>query len=220
MSDLAIYGTFLSQPTRSVLTFCRLLSIPFTNHSINPMLGENQTPDFQRINPMQSVPAIVHNDYHLWESAAIVPYLADAYQIDNQWYPKDPKIRARINAYLHWHHAATREPLITYIRVKVIEPRFFGAPELTEETEAPYKAKLEEWFQVFGWQLMETNYAARTQEASIADIFAYNEMFSVHQFVDLERYPKVKTWFDEIGRIEVVKEYSEQVLEVEAKLLG
>jgi glutathione S-transferase len=219
MSDLTIYGMVLSQPVRSVILFCRLSNIQFSHQSIATYRKENLTEEFTRINPIQTIPAIVHNGYNLWESAAIVPYLADAFNVDNQWYPKDIKIRGRINAYLHWHHQTTRAPLTGYVRAKIIAPAFYGAPKLTEETEAPFKAAVEEWFQTFKWQLAETGYAARTQGLTIADIFAYNELVTVSRIVDISAHPEVKMWFDEIGAIPAVQEMAQEALQIFAKII-
>jgi glutathione S-transferase len=213
MSDLIVYGMLLSQPLRSVLTFCRLSDIPFSHSPTSTFQKEHLTEAFSKINPMQTVPAIAHNGFNLWESAAIIPYLADAFDVDNQWYPKDIKIRGRINAYLHWHHQTTRAPLTGYLRAKLTWPRFFGAPELTEETEAPYKAAVEEWFKTFKWQLEETSYAARTQEPTIADIFVYNELLNVLSIVQIDAHMEVKKWFEEIGEIAAVREMTQEVEE-------
>ena len=102
--SLKIYGLMLSQPMRTVIAFCKLSNVPYEYQEVSIPKGEHLTEDFARINPHQRVPAIVHGDYNLWESPAIVAYIADAFNVDNQWYPKDIKVRGRINAYLHWHH--------------------------------------------------------------------------------------------------------------------
>lgn len=41
--------------------------------------GEHRQPDFLTLNPMGKVPAIVDSDLTLWESGAILLYLADQY---------------------------------------------------------------------------------------------------------------------------------------------
>lgn len=128
MSDLIIYGHVLSQIASSVMVFCRLSLISYIHKDLNIFLKEKISDKFLRINSFQEMPAIVHEDYNLLESAAIVAYLADTFNIDNQWYPKDNKIRGRINAYLHWHHQGTREPISGYLMAKVSGPRFFRAP--------------------------------------------------------------------------------------------
>ena len=197
--SLTIHGHQFSQPSRSFEIFARACSIPYEFHFIDLMKNEHLTDEYKLINPDQSVPAITHGDYSLWESAAIVAYLADAFNIDNQWYPKDIKIRGRINAYLHWHYLSCRVPLAGYIIAKLFAPKYFGAPELTPETEAPVRAKFDEFFSTFKWILSETGYAARTQEATVADIFAYNEISSTILIgYDFAGQPEVKAWYDKI----------------------
>jgi glutathione S-transferase len=41
--------------------------------------GEQKKPEFLAINPMGRVPALVDGDYKIWESGAILLYLADKY---------------------------------------------------------------------------------------------------------------------------------------------
>lgn len=219
MSDLTVYGNVFSQPTRSVLTFCRLSGIEHTHKDLNFLKREHLSEEFTLINPFQAMPAIVHGTFNLWESAAIVPYLADSYNVDNQWYPKDLKIRARINAYLHWHHQGTRDPIVSYLRAKLFAPKF-GAPELTEETEAPYKAKLEEWYETFTWVLSETHYAARTATPTIADVFAYNEVFNAMPIMNLDAHPAIKAWFDELSAVPIIREIGQEAQEVYRKFLS
>ena len=40
---------------------------------------------------------------------AILQYLAAKFSTPDHWYPKDAAARAKINEYLCWHHANTRE---------------------------------------------------------------------------------------------------------------
>jgi glutathione S-transferase len=217
MSELTIYGMLPSPCVRNVVIFCRLSSIPFTQQLIRVGSPEIRSEEYGKINPMQTIPAIVHNGYNLWDSAAIIPYLADAFNVDNQWYPKDIKVRARINAYIHWHHQATRAPLAGYMRAKVVFPTFYGAPPLTPEAEVPFKEAVEEWFSNFKWQLKDTGYAARTLGPTIADIFAYNELISMTEIVDIPAHPEVKAWCDGIGMIDVVQEITREVAEMMKK---
>lgn len=221
MSELKIYTHPLNQPGRSVGAFCKLSGIEFTSQTMNILSGETSTEEFTRINPFQMLPAIVHNGFNVWESAAIVNYLADAYNIDNQWYPKDIKIRARINAYLHWHHQNVRDPVSDYIRVKYGGPKFFGLPELTPEAEAPFRQKLNTCIENFTWLISETHYAARTSTPTIADVFAINELHGAKFLgVNFDDHPAIKTWYDEISAIPVVAEVLAVAEETISKILA
>lgn len=215
MSELVVYGTPASQPVRSVLFFLKQSGIEYTYKEVSLMKGENMTEEFTKINPFQSLPAIVHDGFNLWESAAIVSYLADAYNVDNQWYPKDPRVRGRINAFLHWHHQNIRAPLVNYLWAKYYGPKVKGAPQLTEETERPLKEGLQTWYENFEWLLNDTGFVARTEKATIADVFAYNEItLGLLIPMDLDAHPKIRTWFDNIGNDPVIQELLSSALDV------
>ena len=46
MSELEIYADYLSQPSRTLIIFCRMANIPFTFKEIRMMKGENKTQEF------------------------------------------------------------------------------------------------------------------------------------------------------------------------------
>ena len=57
--------------------------------------GELRTPDFLAINPHGKVPAIVHGDFLLYESSAIVEYLEEAFPDSGApLWPQDLRLRA------------------------------------------------------------------------------------------------------------------------------
>lgn len=55
------------------------LSVPYEFIFLDMQAGEHQKPDFLAINPTGKVPAIVDGDFQLWESGAILFYLAQKY---------------------------------------------------------------------------------------------------------------------------------------------
>lgn len=58
---------------------------------------------FIDLNPYHCVPTIVHGDFVLWESHAVLKYLCDAFKGNNflsKVYPEDAIQRARINQLL------------------------------------------------------------------------------------------------------------------------
>ena len=105
---LHLYGVYLSQPVRTVAMFCKLNNIAYEHTPIRPMGGENKTAEYLAISPTGTIPGITHGDFKLYEPFAIVQYLADAYGVNNQWWPADPQLKAQVNCYLHWHHLGTK----------------------------------------------------------------------------------------------------------------
>jgi glutathione S-transferase len=55
------------------------LQVPYEFQLLDMQAGEHLQPDFLAINPFGKVPAITEGDFQLWESGAILLYLADKY---------------------------------------------------------------------------------------------------------------------------------------------
>lgn len=64
-----------------------------------------QTPEFLALNPNGLVPVLVDGDFVLWESNAIIRYLANRYG-GAHLYPVEPHARARVDQWLDWQTTA------------------------------------------------------------------------------------------------------------------
>ncbi len=66
--------------------------------------GDLQSPDYRAINPVGMVPALRDGDFVLWESNAIIQYLADG--VPGQTvYPTDRRQRADVARWMSWELA-------------------------------------------------------------------------------------------------------------------
>lgn len=204
---LQVYVDMLSEPCQSVLAFLRLSNIQFETKTISLGAKEHLSAEFTKINPFQEVPAIAHGEYTLNESVAIVTYVAEAFSVDNQWYPKDLKLRARINAFLHWHHSGIRQRIGDYLMKKIFLPMFYGASPMNEQEEQAVRSVTLEVVNDLDWLLSETGYIARTPTLTIADIFAYSEISNLKALnISLPEGSKGKKWFDEIASMDLIQE--------------
>ena len=75
---LKIYGPIISRTLRCLWT-AEELGCDYERINIDLMKGEHARPPFSEINPLKKVPALVHDDLVLTESAAICTYLADLF---------------------------------------------------------------------------------------------------------------------------------------------
>jgi len=114
---LKIYGMYASQPTRAVLWFCSINNIPFEFVKVDVSNPGKETKEFtERINPHGRVPAIEDDGFILYESCAILTYLALKHKIEDYYPSKNIQRRAKIDEYLHWHHENTRLITKAYLR--------------------------------------------------------------------------------------------------------
>ena len=75
---LKLYGGARSRAS-IVQWYLEELGVPYEFVLLDMQAGAHQQPEFLAINPMGKVPAIVDGDFVLWESGAILFYLAQKY---------------------------------------------------------------------------------------------------------------------------------------------
>lgn len=75
---LKLYGGARSRAS-IVQWYLEELAVPYDYVLLDMQAGAHRQPDFLAINPMGKVPAIVDGDFKLWESGAILLYLAEKY---------------------------------------------------------------------------------------------------------------------------------------------
>lgn len=97
---LKIYGRDTSSNVQKVLWLCEELNLPYeTLHDVPP--GKAASDDYKRVNPNGQIPAIDEDGFVLWESNAIVRYLA-AKHAAGSIYPNDLRARADADRWMDW----------------------------------------------------------------------------------------------------------------------
>ncbi|XP_030214934.1 glutathione S-transferase theta-2 isoform X2 [Gadus morhua] len=91
-----VYLDMLSQPCRALHILLSFNKVPFTVRTVALRKGEQKTPEFTSLNPMQKVPVLVDNGFVLTESVAILKYLVTKYSLPEHWYPSQPERRAKV----------------------------------------------------------------------------------------------------------------------------
>lgn len=91
----------MSTNARRVLMTAQHLGISLELVHVDLSKAEQNSPQFLKLNPNQRVPVLEHDGFVLWESYAIMQYLADMTS-DQTLYAVDPMTRADINRWLFW----------------------------------------------------------------------------------------------------------------------
>jgi glutathione S-transferase len=76
---IKLYGGAMSRAS-IVKWYLEELQAPYEFQLLDMKAGEHLQPNFLEINPFGKVPAIADGDFQLWESGAILLYLADKYE--------------------------------------------------------------------------------------------------------------------------------------------
>lgn len=91
--------------------------------------GESSTPEFKAINPNGKIPTLVDDDFTIWESQAIMRYLAEKHKSD--LIPSDLQERAKMDQWLSWH-LAHFGPALAAITWERLAPQFFEGYQTDE----------------------------------------------------------------------------------------
>lgn len=199
---LKIYGVPNSQPVRAVVWACLIKALPFEFVMTSQNKAAKAPEYLSRVNPRGTIPAIDDDGVVLWESHAILIYLAEKHGWSDLW-PDDLVKRAAVNQYLHFHHRNTRELVIQWSRA--LWPSVFGVqnpdeawikrntfPGLQNNAQV-----VEQALQIINGMLAEHDYLTGPN-LTLADISAYEELgqnqAKYANCTDYSLFPNIERW--------------------------
>jgi glutathione S-transferase len=100
---LKIWGRKNSINVQKVLWTCGELGLRYERIDAGLAFGVNNTPEYKAMNPNGVVPTIDDDGFILWESHAIVRYLARKHGAGTLW-PADARMAADADRWMDWHH--------------------------------------------------------------------------------------------------------------------
>jgi glutathione S-transferase len=106
---LKIWGRGNSTNVKKVLWCAEELGVPFEHINAGGAFGIVDDPDYRAMNPNGLVPCIKDGDLVLWESNAIVRYLAATYG-NETLFPSDPVKRANADKWMDWTTSSVAAP--------------------------------------------------------------------------------------------------------------
>lgn len=199
MQPLKVYGVPFSQPVRAVLWLLLLKEKPFELVLINPgSMGNNgsRNPDYLAKNPAGTIPCIEEPDtgFTLGEAHAIMTYLART----EGWtdvYPADEQARAKIDAYMHYHHRNVREASVGLVAPKVRKD--LDIPAAMQEGA---KRSLSNALRTLNEYYLADHQFLFGDRVSLADLAAYVEIGQLRpeftNVFDMSDYPNVMAWLN------------------------
>lgn len=134
---LKLYATPLSANGRKVLAVSRHLGLNPEIHDIDVYRGEGRSPEYLAVNPSGKIPTLIDGEFVLFESNAILLYLAEARGANRLW-SSESRQRSRIAQWLFWESAHWQPVLIALLSGLV------GHRLLPERIPSPRHAGLEQ----------------------------------------------------------------------------
>ncbi len=191
---LKIWGRNNSINVQKVLWTCAEADIPFERIDAGMQFGVNNTPEYKAMNPNGLVPLIDDDGFLLWESHAIVRYLARKHGMGTLC-PSDPQGAADADRWMEWYSTTLwnhMKPIFwTLIRTP---PEKRNLAEVEEN-----RVKMAGYLAMADAKLGKTSYLAGSQ-FTMADIplaVLCHRWYNVP--IERPSLPNLKRWFDTVS---------------------
>jgi len=196
---MKLYGFAPSPNTWRVRAVAAHLGIALDYEEVDLTKGGSRTPAFLAINPSGRTPALVEGDFKLWESTAIMQYLAS--QKPNSLWPDSAHARADIMRWqswqlAHWSNQGCDPLLFNRVVKKILN---LGPPDDAEVTKAIECFNREA--AVLEAHLGKQPYLTG-KDISLADFSVASPLFH-SQAADypIAPYKKIQEWFGRVSAL-------------------
>ena len=201
---MKLYGFPPSPNTWKVRAVAAQLGIKLELQLVDLPKGEQRTPGYLALNPTGRTPTLVDGDFKLWESTAIMQYLAS--RSTNSLWPNDTRVRADIMRWQSWqlqHFAPDACVPLTYQRL--VKKRLnLGPPDQAIVDKALEAFKRDA--SVLDAHLAKQRYLVG-QELTLADLsVAAVLVYANEAEMPLAQYPRVQEWSGRIYALQAWRE--------------
>ena len=179
----------------------------------SPEAGGSRHAEYLKKNPNGQVPMIEEDDgFVLYESHAIMTYLCDKHGWTDI-YPSDPKTRALITQWLHWHHSNSRK----FSAIKIL-PLYLGS-KLSSEQQEKDEQELQKIATLIDKHLENKSFFVGGK-VSLVDISLYSDLGQLDKhylnFYDFTPYPNLHAWLQRMKTVAKYEEANKGIHEVKA----
>jgi glutathione S-transferase len=196
---MKLYGFPPSPNTWKVRAVAAHLRIPLEFEFVDLTKGGSHTPDYLALNPTGRTPTLVDGDFKLWESTAIMQYIAS--KTPNSLWPNDARTRADIMRWqswdlAHWGKEAC-EPLVFQRLVK----KFLNLGPPDEAVVAQGLECFHKEAKVLDAHLAKHPYLVG-KDITLADFSAAAVLFHAQGAdIPLAPYAHVREWFGRVSAL-------------------
>lgn len=188
MNTIKIYGNPLSGHAHRVRLLLAVLELP--HQVVDVAMAELKRPDFLAKSPFGQIPVLEDGDCVLYDSTAILVYLATRYDAGGTWLPRDPVGAAAVQRWLSFASG----PIYNGPNSARLVKQFGLALDHDRA-----KAIAVRFFDVIEKELALQDYAAGNGP-TIADVAAYAYIaLAPEGDVSLDPYPAIRAW---LARVE------------------
>ncbi|WP_146346465.1 glutathione S-transferase family protein [Phaeobacter marinintestinus] len=192
---LEIWGRKTSSNVQALMWAVGELNLPFTRHDIGHRFGGTDTPGFLALNPNGTVPVLRDGDGHtLWETGAILRYLAAQYGSDTFW-PVAPSPRANVDKWAEWAKLNVAQTFTVPVFWRVVRtPADQQDPQVIQSA----VTTLERSLAIAEAQLVKHDFLAG-QDFTLADIQLGHVLYRYYDIaIDRAPMPALRSYYDRL----------------------
>lgn len=195
---MKLYYFPASPNSRKVHAVAIQLDLPLDLKLVDLQKGEQRTSEFMQLNPTGRTPVLQDGKFVLWESIAIMQYLAS--QISNSLWPENVQSRADIMRWQSWqlaHWQSACQPLQYERVVKQILQLGDPDPQIVEQATQRFHQEAT----VLNQHLAERTYLVN-ETLTLADFSVASDLtYAGPGQFPLELYPYIQSWYARIEQL-------------------
>lgn len=202
---MRLYYHPVSSNSRRALLTAIILDAKLELITVDLLKGEHKAEAYLQLNPNGKVPLLDDDGFRLWESHAIMQYLADKEGAEGL-YPKDVQFRADINRWLFWsaYHFTPAVGVISRERISKKMVGGTGGPDPAEIARG--EALLCACAQVLDAHLADKQWIAQDR-LTLADLaIASPLMHAGAAQLPVAAYEHLQRWFAQVRALDAWRE--------------
>ncbi|KAH8914005.1 glutathione S-transferase C-terminal-like protein [Atractiella rhizophila] len=209
MVDFTLYSHDAGPNPWKVAIVLECLGLDYQHIYMDFKKGEHKGPEHTKLNPNGRVPTLIehkNNDFTIWESCAIITYLADKYDTERKLSAATPEDKFIELQYLFFQ-ASGQGPYFGQFGWFT-----FFHPEKITSAQERYKNEINRVWSVLEDILSKKEWLGGSK-CTVADLsfITWNEMaINTKAIDDPEKYPKVFEWHKKMVEMPPVKKVLEE----------
>jgi glutathione S-transferase len=200
---MKIYWIKAQAPLR-VLALAKYLNLEFEPIHLDLMNGGLRSPEYAKLNPNKKAPALLDGKVELWESLAIMVYLADKAG-SSMWPSQNVKEQIEILKWVGWdsHHW---EPAVAHFYFEhIVKPTLLNAQPDPKELEGK-SDDLIRWAQVLNEHLDGKEFVACDRLTIVDFYLASMARYWKEAEMPLSKFANITGWLDRLMQIPAWRE--------------
>jgi len=195
---LTLYEMQISPHARKVRLLASELGLKLNTVQVDPRVGETRSKDFLSKNPNGRVPTLDDDGFILYESPAIMKYLA-AKKPERGLAGKDTKTQALIDQWICWWVGGPEAAMDALAWELLIKPNFLKQPGNDPGIMADARARLDRFLPVLDQQLEGRDFVLG--DLSVVDFLIGPRLDTGPAFLkfDISGYKNINAWLTRLS---------------------